>query len=188
MNLIQNSSNFGVRLEMTLGKQFNFFFSLAIASDYWWIGRWNCLDGCWSNTSCHCWPHCLHILGCKERPRLQFSWPIFTLCIALALGIYSYSGGYSFFLIISIFVFFFVLQNLNLWKKIKTQILFPMGRLGELVIGCIGALVFSGFIVYDTNNLIRRFNYDEYIEAACNLFLDVLNLFMYILMILNGDE
>lgn len=63
-----------------------------------------------------------------------------------------------------------------------------MGRLGELVIGCIGALVFSGFIVYDTNNLIRRFNYDEYIEAACNLFLDVLNLFMYILMILNGDE
>ncbi|KAL2469821.1 Bax inhibitor-1 family protein [Abeliophyllum distichum] len=68
------------------------------------------------------------------------------------------------------------------------RILFPMGRIAELVIGCIGALVFSGFIIYDTDNLIKRFDYDEYIEAACSLFLDIINLFMYVLMILNGDE
>lgn len=126
--------------------------------------------------------------GAKRGQDFSFLGPFLLCALLLLLAFTLIRVGIPFFLLSQYLFFFFVLQNLNLCKKIKTQILFPMGRLGELVIGCIGALVFSGFIVYDTNNLIRRFNYDEYIEAACNLFLDVLNLFMYILMILNGDE
>lgn len=68
------------------------------------------------------------------------------------------------------------------------RIIFPMGRLGEQVIGCIGALIFSGFIIYDTDNLIKRYNYDQYIEAACCLYLDIINLFMYLLAILDGGD
>ncbi|CAA0814179.1 Bax inhibitor-1 family protein [Striga hermonthica] len=68
------------------------------------------------------------------------------------------------------------------------RIIFPMGRLGEQVIGCIGALVFSGFIIYDTDNVIKRFTYDQYIEAAACLFLDIINLFLSLLAILGGDD
>lgn len=67
------------------------------------------------------------------------------------------------------------------------QIIFPMGRVGEQVIGCVGALVFSGFIIYDTDNLIKRFNYDQYIEAASCLYLDIINLFLYILALFGDD-
>ncbi|GFP85805.1 bi1-like protein [Phtheirospermum japonicum] len=68
------------------------------------------------------------------------------------------------------------------------RIIFPMGRLGEQVIGCIGALIFSGFIIYDTDNVIKRFNYDQYIDATACLFLDIINLFMYLLAILDGRD
>jgi FtsH-binding integral membrane protein len=44
-----------------------------------------------------------------------------------------------------------------------------------------GAVIFSGYIVYDTDNLIKRFTYDEYIWASITLYLDVLNLFLTIL-------
>lgn len=63
-----------------------------------------------------------------------------------------------------------------------------MGQVGEQVIGCVGALVFSGFIIYDTDNLIKRFNYDQYIDAAMCLYLDIINLFLYILAIIGGDQ
>ncbi|KAL1536116.1 protein LIFEGUARD 4-like [Salvia divinorum] len=48
-------------------------------------------------------------------------------------------------------------------------IIFPLGRVREQVIGCV---VFSGFIIYDTGNLIKRFNYHQYIDAACCLYMD----------------
>ncbi|XP_047945034.1 protein LIFEGUARD 4-like [Salvia hispanica] len=67
------------------------------------------------------------------------------------------------------------------------RIIFPLGRIGEQVIGCVGALVFSGFIIYDTDNLIKRFNYDQYIDAACCLYMDIVNLFLYILAIFGDD-
>ncbi|KAI3459421.1 hypothetical protein Pfo_016084 [Paulownia fortunei] len=68
------------------------------------------------------------------------------------------------------------------------RIIFPLGRVGEQVIGCVGALVFSGFIIYDTDNVIKRFNYDQYIEAAACLFLDIINLFLNLLAILGGRD
>ncbi|CAH9095539.1 unnamed protein product [Cuscuta epithymum] len=58
---------------------------------------------------------------------------------------------------------------------------FHMGRVVQLLCAGGGVLVFSGFIIFDTYNLIKRFSYDEYIEAACALFLDIINLFLLIL-------
>lgn len=65
--------------------------------------------------------------------------------------------------------------------------IFPMGRVADQVIACIGALVFSGFIIYDTDNLIKRFNYDEYIQAAACLYLDIINLFLSLLALFGDD-
>ncbi|CAM0905500.1 unnamed protein product [Alopecurus aequalis] len=61
------------------------------------------------------------------------------------------------------------------------QMLLPMGKVGTTVYGCISALVFSGFIIYDTDNLIKRHTYDEYVTAAIALYLDIINIFMAIL-------
>jgi len=47
-----------------------------------------------------------------------------------------------------------------------------------------GAIVFSLFIVYDTNNIMKHFGVDDYIIAAIELYLDVINLFLYLLQFL----
>ncbi|CAD6207018.1 unnamed protein product [Miscanthus lutarioriparius] len=68
------------------------------------------------------------------------------------------------------------------------RILFPLGKTGTMVYGCIAALVFSGFIIYDTDNLIKRYSYDEYVAAAIELYLDVINLFQAILAVIEGVD
>lgn len=47
-----------------------------------------------------------------------------------------------------------------------------------------GALLFSLFIIYDTHMLMVRLSPEEYILAAINIYLDVLNLFLETLRIL----
>uniref|UniRef100_A0A804M5H4 Bax inhibitor-1 family protein n=1 Tax=Zea mays TaxID=4577 RepID=A0A804M5H4_MAIZE len=64
----------------------------------------------------------------------------------------------------------------------------PHPRTGTMVYGCIAALVFSGFIIYDTDNLIRVYSYDEYVAAAIELYLDIINLFQAILAVLEGVD
>lgn len=61
---------------------------------------------------------------------------------------------------------------------------FPFGSTTNAIYGAIGAIIFAGYIVYDTDNLIKRFTYDEYIWASVNLYLDILNLFLTILRML----
>ncbi|XP_074557875.1 BI1-like protein [Curcuma longa] len=68
------------------------------------------------------------------------------------------------------------------------QIFFPLGTTSSAVIGGFGALVFSGFIIYDTEDLIKRYTYDEYIWASVNLYLDILNLFITILNMLKRSD
>lgn len=51
-----------------------------------------------------------------------------------------------------------------------------------------GALLFSGFIVYDTYNILHRYPTDEYISATLSLYLDVLNLFMALVHLLGGSR
>lgn len=61
------------------------------------------------------------------------------------------------------------------------QMFFPLGPTYIAMYGGISAMIFSGYIVYDTDNLIKRFTYDEYIWASVTLYLDILNLFLAIL-------
>ena len=49
------------------------------------------------------------------------------------------------------------------------------------VFSLIGALIFSLFIVYDTNQIMKHCGVDDYIIAAIELYLDVINLFVYLL-------
>ncbi|KAH7573672.1 hypothetical protein JRO89_XS03G0189700 [Xanthoceras sorbifolium] len=68
------------------------------------------------------------------------------------------------------------------------QMFFPLGPTSVAVYGGISAVVFCGYIVYDTDNLIKRFTYDEYILASVTLYLDILNLFITILRVLRQSD
>ncbi|KAG6532419.1 hypothetical protein ZIOFF_006262 [Zingiber officinale] len=67
------------------------------------------------------------------------------------------------------------------------QIFIPMGKVSTTIYGCLAAIIFSGFIIYDTDNLIKRHSYDQYICAAISLYLDVINLFTAVLAIFNAE-
>nr|GMD80547.1 BI1-like protein [Ipomoea batatas] len=64
------------------------------------------------------------------------------------------------------------------------QAFFPLGSTSSAIYSAMGAIIFCGYIVYDTDNLIKRFTYDQYIWASVTLYLDVLNLFLTILRML----
>ncbi|KAI9182250.1 hypothetical protein LWI28_023538 [Acer negundo] len=68
------------------------------------------------------------------------------------------------------------------------QILFPLGKISVMIYGCLAAIIFCGYIVYDTDNLIKRYSYDEYIWAAVSLYLDVINLFLALLTIFRAAD
>lgn len=53
-----------------------------------------------------------------------------------------------------------------------------------LLISAVGILLFSLFILYDTQNVMQVYGEDEYVAAAVTLFLDFFNLFLYILQLL----
>ena len=64
----------------------------------------------------------------------------------------------------------------------------PFNSTIELVYGGLGALIFSGYILVDTQLVMRHYHVEEEIAAAISLYLDVLNLFLSILRILNAQS
>ncbi|OAY61634.1 protein LIFEGUARD 4 [Manihot esculenta] len=68
------------------------------------------------------------------------------------------------------------------------QILFPLGRISVMIYGCLASIIFCGYIIYDTDNLIKRYSYDEYIWASVSLYLDVINLFLSLLTLFRAAE
>ena len=65
---------------------------------------------------------------------------------------------------------------------------FPYNSTVELAYGGIAALIFSGYILVDTQLVMRHYHVEEEIAAAISLYLDVINLFLAILRILNSQQ
>jgi len=79
-----------------------------------------------------------------------------------------------------------------------------VGLLGMILVGLIGmfvhlpitgvmysgfgVLLFSGYILYDTSNLIRRYDDTDVIPATLALYLDMVNLFLMVLRLLSGNR
>jgi len=68
------------------------------------------------------------------------------------------------------------------------SIFLPFSSTGELIYGGLAALIFSGYILVDTQLVLRKFHVEEEIAAAISLYLDILNLFLAILRILNSQS
>ncbi|KAL8790083.1 MAG: hypothetical protein Q9213_000785 [Squamulea squamosa] len=65
---------------------------------------------------------------------------------------------------------------------------FPYSSKVELVYGAVAALIFSGYILVDTQLVMRHYHVEEEIAAAISLYLDIINLFLAILRILNSQQ
>jgi len=82
--------------------------------------------------------------------------------------------------------------------RAATMGLFVLGLMGfflrisffQLVYSYFGALIFAGYLVYDTQLIVGgkhqhcRFGVDDYAFAALSIYLDIIRLFMYLLRIL----
>lgn len=91
------------------------------------------------------------------------------------------SGPYLFIALLVLCCFGFIL------------IFIPVPILHTIYAVC-GALLFSFYLVYDTQLIVggkhkqHKLNVDEYVFAALSLYLDIINLFLYILSIVSGDR
>lgn len=71
-------------------------------------------------------------------------------------------------------------------------IIMPYNKLTHIAFASVGALLFSCYLVYDVQLLMdgkrMQLSPDDYVLAAVNLYLDILNLFLYILQILGESK
>lgn len=63
------------------------------------------------------------------------------------------------------------------------SLFFPYNNTLEIVLSVIGVLIFSAYILYDTHMITKRLSPEEWVIAACELYLDFINLFLFILRI-----
>jgi len=79
----------------------------------------------------------------------------------------------------------------SLWALVLFGFMYmflPHTSTGELVYGGISALIFSAYILVDTQLVMRHHHVEEEIAAAISLYLDIINLFLAILRILNSQQ
>ncbi|CAL4992274.1 unnamed protein product [Urochloa decumbens] len=102
---------------------------------------------------------------------------ILTAAAVLGLTLFTFwavKKGYDF-----TFMFPFLFTCIHvLLVYLIIQMCFPLGRVGITIYGFLATIVFSGFIIFDTQMLLKRHTYNEYVVAAISLYLDVINLFM----------
>jgi FtsH-binding integral membrane protein len=101
------------------------------------------------------------------------------LTLYAAVSKRDYSAWGSFFII-------------GLWVLIATSLLnfFFQSAVASLWIAGATVLVFSGLLVFDTWRLLRTNQYgpDDYVPAAVNIYLDLLNLFLALVRLLGGGR
>ena len=64
----------------------------------------------------------------------------------------------------------------------------PYSSTAELVYGGLAALIFSAYILVDTQLVMRHHHVEEEIAASISLYLDIINLFLAIPRILNSQN
>ncbi|KAF2155774.1 transmembrane BAX inhibitor motif-containing protein [Myriangium duriaei CBS 260.36] len=109
---------------------------------------------------------------------------IFTLAIFVALTLFACQTKYDF---TSWMPYLFGL----LWVLIIFGFMsafFPHSSTMELGYGVVAALIFSGYILVDTQLVMRHYHVEEEIAASISLYLDIINLFLAILRILNSQQ
>lgn len=111
-----------------------------------------------------------------------------TAAICFALTLFAFQTKWDFTgMHAALFVCLIVLMLFGL-----VAMFFP-GKIMSLVYASLGALLFSMYLIYDTQMMMGgKHKYsvspEEYIFAALNLYLDIVNIFIYILTIIGASR
>lgn len=134
------------------------------------------------------------IILCNPQYELQFIGQIFMLTTVIVMGLMTFAmqtkydfsgmGPYLFvgvLLMCVMSIFFFLV---SIWIHISWR---------DQFMGGVGALLFSMYLVYDTQLIVGgkhqkfQFSIDDYCFAALNLYIDIVNIFLYLLQLF-GDR
>jgi FtsH-binding integral membrane protein len=66
--------------------------------------------------------------------------------------------------------------------------IFMQSNAADTWIAAVGVLIFSGMLVFDTWRIRNTFGPDDYVMAAVQIYLDLLNMFLFILRLLGGGR
>lgn len=81
--------------------------------------------------------------------------------------------------------------SMGLWFLIGfgfMMMFFPQSKTSNLLYSGLGAVIFSVYILIDTQEIIKTCYLDDEIPATIKLYLDILNLFLFILRLLNTNR
>jgi len=107
-----------------------------------------------------------------------------TTLVVVGLTLYTFQTKYDWSgMGTGLFVFLMIFCLFGLMRMF-----FPHSALVDTVYATIGALLFSVYLIYDTYLIIHKLSPDQYIMAALNIYLDIINLFLYILEIIGKRE
>lgn len=96
-----------------------------------------------------------------------------TLYVFISKTDFSFMGGVLFVALIGLLITGLVMM------------FFPIPAL-TAAYSLIGVLIFSGYVLYDTSVIMNRLQPGQAIVGAIELYLDLINLFLFILRLLNG--
>ncbi len=82
----------------------------------------------------------------------------------------------------------FLITGLVILIVTMVLMMFTGSTSGYTWISGIAVLLFSGLLVWDTSRLRNVYGPDDYVMAAVNIYLDLLNMFMFILSLLGGNR
>lgn len=128
--------------------------------------------------------YCISIIVSFTDSKIVLEAVIFTFGIFVALSLFACQTKYDF---TSWMPYLFG----AIWVVILFGFMnafFPYNSKVELGYGIVCALIFSAYILVDTQMIMRHYHVEEEIAAAISLYLDVINLFLAILRILNSQN
>ena len=72
-------------------------------------------------------------------------------------------------------------------------LMFFPSHIGQMIYAAIGALLFSVYLIFDTQMIIGgkrdyELSVDDYVPAAISLYIDIVQLFIYILQLFGEQE
>jgi modulator of FtsH protease len=125
------------------------------------------------------------VLANQSQPGVVGQAAVLTLGAFGALSLYAvfsrrdFSAWGSFFMIGLVVLILASLLNM-----------FVGSAAGGLWIAAVGVFIFAGLLVFDTWRIVRSGQYgqDDYVLAAVSIYLDLLNMFLFILRLLSGNR
>ncbi|CAJ2636769.1 unnamed protein product [Trifolium pratense] len=107
-----------------------------------------------------------------------------TIVVVFNLSLYTFwaaKRGYDFNFLHPLLVWVGVLLVIIIFTL--SQMMFILGKLSNMIFGCLLFILLCGNIVYEIDNLIKRIPYTKYISASIILYVYVMDLFGYLFLL-----